>query len=759
MRWRLPLLAGLLACGAAGCGSSVVDGDKKPADTKCVPTDKFFSQQVWQAFMGQQCYACHNAQGTARGSDLVLQPSSVPDYLRINLETVQRVARVEIDGTSLLLLKPTASVDHEGGLQIEKGDERYRALEELVQRFDEPVSCSDAGGDEGLAGLELLDPRATLRKASLSLVARLPTADEEAKVETGGEEALPAILGDMMREEAFYERLKEGWNDLLLTDRYVPGSRAIDLLDATDYPSRTWYQPPEGTEGVDPNEVGRLRGLANRAVAREALELIAHVVRENRPFTEVLTADYRLVNPFSAKTYGLDLGFADPNDPNEWKEAKVPGMEHAGVLTSHMFLNRFPTTDTNRNRNRARMVYRFFLATDILKLAERPVDPTTIEGHNPTMNNPECTVCHGPMDPVAGTFMNWDARGRYRPPAEGWYADMRPPGFGDAVVPNDERGASLRWLGQTIAKDPLFVTAVVQNTWTMLTGQAPLAAPQDPTAPGAAAEQEAYEAQNAFFTKVGEDFVADGYDLRTVFTRLIVGPYYRAADVAETAADPEALAQLGAGRLLTPEMLDRKIEAVLGYPWSPNATSAHYLQDDGNYRIFYGGIDSDQITERIRAPNGVMSNVASRMANEMACRAVPRDFVLDAADRLLFPAIETSYEPEDENGFAIPGAADAIRENLVHLHERVLGERLYVGHPEIERTYQLFYDTWKEGKAGIAAGTIDEWITWNCRARTDFWTGEELPEADRIERDAHYTTRAWMAVLTYLLLDYRFLYE
>ena len=225
-----------------------------------------------------------------------------------------------------------------------------------------------------------------------------------------------------MQEEAFYERLKESWNDLFLTDRYVPGSRAIDLLDGTDYPSRTWYQPPEGTEGVDQNEVNRLRSLANRAVAREALELVAHVVREGRPFTEILTADYRMVNPFSAKTYGLGLAFADSNDSTEWKEAKVQGMEHAGVLTSHMFLNRFPTTDTNRNRNRARMAFKFFLATDILQLAERPVDSTNIEGHNPTMNNPECTVCHEPMDPVAGAFMNWDSRGRmsaYQPSAGG----------------------------------------------------------------------------------------------------------------------------------------------------------------------------------------------------------------------------------------------------------------------------------------------------------------------------------------------------
>ncbi|WP_373046856.1 DUF1588 domain-containing protein [Vulgatibacter sp.] len=756
MRWRLPLLAALVAS-ATACGSSE-EASKAEDASSCVPTDKFFSQQVWQPFMGQQCYACHNAQGTARDSDLVLQPSTVPDYLRINLETVKNIARVEVGGTSVLLLKPSAQIEHGGGVQIQTGDEKYEALEELVSRFRTPVDCGDQGNGDGLAGLTTKGAAETLRKASLSLVGRLPTPEEEARVEDGGEEALSTILDEMMVEEAFYERVEEAWNDLFLTDRYLPGSRAIDLLDTADYPTRTWYQPPEGTV-VDEAEVRRLRDLSNRAVAREAVRLVSHVIRNDRPFTEILTADYRLVNPFSAKTYGLDLSFADETDASEWKEAKVQGMEHAGVLTSHMFLNRFPTTATNRNRHRARMVFRFFLATDILKLAERPVDSTTIEGHNPTMNNPECTVCHGPMDPVAGAFMNWDARGRYRAPEEGWHSDMRPPGYGEATVPNDRRGESLRWLAEAIVADPLFVTATVQNTWTMLTGRAPLAPPQDPGAPDAAARQEAYETQNDFFTRVGEDFVADGYDFKTVVKRLVLGPYYRAENVEEGTKNAERFADLGPARFLTPEMLDRKIEAVTGYPWNSGGDGVGFLADVNQYRIFYGGIDSDSIVDRITAPNGVMANVGARMANEMACRAVPRDFVLDAADRRLFPAVELSYEPEDENGFEVPGAEEAIRANIAHLHRHVLGEILYPGDPELERTWQLFYETWKEGKAGIAAGTLDQYLQWSCRARTDFYSGEELPEALRVERDANYTARAWMAVMTYLLLDYRFLYE
>ena len=40
------------------------------------------------------------------------------------------------------------------------------------------------------------------------------------------------------------------------------------------------------------------------------------------------------------------------------------------MTPKNAWLNRFPTTPTNRNRHRARIAYDLFLATDILKLGE-----------------------------------------------------------------------------------------------------------------------------------------------------------------------------------------------------------------------------------------------------------------------------------------------------------------------------------------------------------------------------------------------------
>ena len=91
---------------------------------------------------------------------------------------------------------------------------------------------------------------------------------------------------------------------------------------------------------------------------------------------------------------------------------------HAGILNTTVFLNRYPSTATNRNRARARWTYYHFLGLDIEKSAARTTDPVALaDTSNPTMHNPACTVCHTVMDPVAGAFQNYGDAGWYR---DGW---------------------------------------------------------------------------------------------------------------------------------------------------------------------------------------------------------------------------------------------------------------------------------------------------------------------------------------------------
>ncbi|MEL6182913.1 MAG: DUF1588 domain-containing protein, partial [Myxococcota bacterium] len=310
--------------------------------------------------------------------------------------------------------------------------------------------------------------------------------------------------------------------------------------------------------------------------------------------------------------------------------AHLPGATHAGVLTSPMFLNRFPTTDTNRNRHRSWFVYKSFLATDVLKLAERPIDPTSA-AHNPTMNDSQCSGCHATIDPVAGAFQNWSTEGSYLPP-ESWYTDMREPGFNGEVIEARERVEALPWLAERITNDPRFAHAMVHLVFKALTGEEPMVLPkltEEGSEESHALALAAYETQQRFFDRLARDFQANGHELRVIIKGIIRSHWFRANgfDGELDEARSAQLEMVGTGRLLTPEMLNRKLQAILGYPWRPRSTDTDYLVRTDWYQVLYGGIDSDDVIERITEPNGIMAAIQLRMANEMTCRFVPRDFV------------------------------------------------------------------------------------------------------------------------------------
>lgn len=758
-RWAALLVMGWVA----GCQGATEETD----DGACLTTREYFAQEVWAPLMSKTCIACHNPQGAAKDTKLVLQASSWPGYLDANFETVKTVASYQFDGTPLILLKPTARISHGGGQVVELDSLEYAALAELVARMGEPETCAKSASDGAFyEGLELLDPPSTWRRATIALGGRLPTPDELSYLEVNGEAGLESLLEELLDEDAFYDRLMAAYNDELLTDKYLPGEDAANLLSGDDWPDRRWWKDEGYSASAAAKQAGKDRGGAS--IAREPLELIAHVVRQRRPFTEVLTADYTVVNPLSARSYGVfeAVGFDSDADPDEWREAKLPGVPHAGVLTSPMFLNRHPTTDTNRNRHRARVVYDVFLATDILALATRPIDPTGIVDHNPTMFNSNCTVCHALMDPVAGAFMSWDAQGRYVTPEAGWYPDMRPPGFGDETVPIEEHPRALQWLAERFALDQRFATATVRMAWRLLTAQDPLREPtaDDETLEGPEeleARRKAWLTQSAELDAVRAKLVDGGLDFKVAVKALVLSPAFRAAggpaDVLEARA--AELGGVGGGRLLPPEVLATKIAAATGFPWREQPGSTDLLLNTDRYRLLYGGIDSDQVTERIEAPNGLIAAIGVRMANEMACLATARDFSQKPALRRLFPYTEVAFEPEDDNGFGVPAAEEAIRRNIRYLHAHLLGEVLPEGHPELEATWTLWEGVWREGRAAVAAGKEEGHLHWACQSSKDWWTGADLPDDRVVDHDERYTVRAWMAVVAYMLSDYRFLFD
>ncbi|NND28994.1 MAG: hypothetical protein HKN97_10430, partial [Myxococcales bacterium] len=492
----------------------------------------------------------------------------------------------------------------------------------------------------------------------------------------------------------------------------------------------------------------------------------------------------------------IPVGLGD--NPESFQEIYVPGIPHAGILTSAMFLNRFPTSDTNINRHRSRMAYSFFLDIDINQFGNRPVDASSDFGENPTLNNPDCTVCHTTMDPVAGLFMNWNENGEYSGEGEWFGPDyILPPGFNGEALPDQNRRNALQWFAQRIAQNPRFAQATVKTVFEGLTGQeildVTIPTPPDMSGMGGSdgaggaggdpgvggmggvggstppppppplpddipnidptvdpALQRAYNVQQQVLRTIQQRFIDSAYNFKVLVREIVLSPYFRAKNATPLTSDLEKeLSTFGTARLLTPEHLSRKIEATTGVRWRSNPNRSDYLLDQ--YRIFYGGIDSDLVTQRVTEPNGVMASLAQRMAYEVACAAVPYDFSKPAHQRLLFPDI-------DQNA-PLSETSDQVRDAVRHLHDMLLGEELAGSDEEIAATMIVLMEAYNLGRQGLADESVSDQLAGQCRLNNDRITGADLPENRRINRDTEYTIRAWMAAVSYLLSDYRYLYE
>jgi hypothetical protein len=713
----------------------------------CYSTRDFFADRVWAPLMANVCLQCHDPTGVAaeKGAKFRLLSPVYPGFIEANLENIRSIAGYEYEGLPLLLAKPAGAVDHGGGTLLTEDSEQYADIVELLAQLDDPVECAPAPPSASFPDVALLTPAQTLRKAALHLGGRLPT-----DVATGGEPALRAALDLLMTEQGFYDRLAEIYNDVFFTDTYVVRG-SINQLNGNppDWPNVTVYLNKDM-----PLPAAQAKRI-NDAVAREPLALVQYIVKNGLPFTEVLLAKYTVFTPDSAFLYGLTLPFVDPEDPTELQPGTlsvtrgggtVP-FPHAGVLTSPMWLNRFPTTPTNRNRHRARKVYDQFLATDVLALASQAIDPSAGSTFaNPTRDAAECAKCHRVIDPIAGAFQMFDRNNQdylVDPPV--WYPEMFAPGYGNELMPADQFETGVQWLAERVAHDPRFALATTYTIYRALTGQRPLVYPTDPGQPNYQQRMTAWEVQDEALRAIADEFTAADYDLKVILREVVLSPYYRGINLADPPSAERAaeLSAVGTGRLSPPEQLTRKVQAITGVRWGGVGTDLLL----GEYKILYGGIDSFDVTNRLTDINQVMASVAQRMAIEVACVATAFDFSKPPEERLLFPMVDVTDTSEA-----------AIRENLAYLHGRVLGESLTADSAALDATYELFAATLAEGQANLADMTEVAGLG-PCQALKDAATGNDLPPERQVKTDELYTIRAWQAVVMYLLSDYQFLYE
>jgi hypothetical protein len=625
-----------------------------------------------------------------------------------------------------------------------------------------------------LTDIQLSPAEETLRQASILLLGRLPTAEESAPVMTNDEQGLEDAINLLLANNAFYDSLGKIYNDEIKLPTSVNNEQDLAARNL----GINWW-------GAD----NAMRDKAYRALRNAGIELIKYIAKNDKPITEIVTANYMMVNPYSARTFDIynPSDFQQPDSESDWIPKKLtkrlvgssypnnvytPGtwqdlttlagtdgsFGHSGLLTDVYWLESFPYTNTNLNRVRARMVFKQFLDFDILGISSGTRILSANDGDNPTINNPNCTLCHRILDPVASTFLQRNNQSSYNPMANLTRSSLWPVGFNSQLFPIKTDGKQmgtqnpLQWLGQELIKDPRFLEAQLHIVYRGLIGKDVLRFKEDMTD----VESQAFDAQQAQFTDIIEKLKADNNNIKVVFRELIKSPYFRASGI-NNADNLEAHSQTGSVRLLPIDVLNKKVLDLLGVYWTDNVNPDIGNQRFLRYASLYG---TPSTSDRGSASSAVATNnaIQQQFATDMSCRMVPREFYeKDTSARRLLKFVDITTAPFNTDGSANTADAQKIQRNIQHLYQYLLGVEVELNSPELQNTYQLWVSTWQQGNAELKAGTAA--IASPCQLLNKPVTKEALPTAERIMNDSRYVLRSWMVVLNYLLTDPRFYYQ
>jgi hypothetical protein len=484
-----------------------------------------------------------------------------------------------------------------------------------------------------------------------------------------------------------------------------------------------WLQDPRFGETIrhlhaetllmrDPNlqlpALGPLEGATvvqiQRALAEEPLALAEHIVLNDRPYTELVTADYTVVTEENAAIFA---GVRRAPGPGEQIATFTDGRPAAGILSTNGLWFRHVSNGENHHRARANTLTSALLCTDFLE-GDIPItgevdlsDPDAVGQALETQT--ECIACHQALDPVASHLFSVRSRlgffqvrqsytygcGRgslcYPVPmydegfGRAWRrAGMRPPGY--FGLDSEDLGS----LGAHIAQDDRFAACTVRRFVGYLTQTAPEDVPRETVAP----------LQTAF--------VDGGYDARDLVRRVVLSDAF-------LARPGEGATGLLATR---PVQLAATIEDLTGFRWVFNVDSARCRQTGNNctgdldaaqddllgFRSMIGGIDGFRVTEPTHTTTPTKALFLAALAEEASRHVVLHDArAASPAERRLFDRVPPTAT--DEAG---------VREQLVSLHRRLYGEALDPQDPAITEAWTLFAAALGSRGVGDRAA-VDAW--------------------------------------------------
>lgn len=559
-------------------------------------------------------------------------------------------------------------------------------------------SGSEEGGDD--PSVVTLPPMEHLIRASMAIRGVRPSLADLALVEQDPAQ-LQLLVDQYLDDPRFGATIRALHNEALLVEpdyAYFPaGFPAIGALAGKDFYA------------------------INRSIMEAPLRLVEHVVMSDRPYSEIVTANYTVADPTVATVWGL----AHSGAPDEWVvTAWTDGRENAGILSDSWLYQRHQSTDVNANRGRANAIASALLCADFLSIdieidaSVDLADPNAVS--QAVLDNPSCASCHLQLDPLASYFRGFfpayvpallctgDQPCDYPLPYS-WVQDLFPLYLGVEMQPPayfGNAGDGLPFLGQQIAEDPRFARCTVSRFYRYLT------------------QTELREVPDEVEQPLTDAFVASGMDAKALVKQIVLGDAFRTSHVvpADPAQPSEGeLANASAGVLKArPLALAQMMEDLTGFRWVTNLNGI----DDGaggllqlgrvplledsflGYRVLGGDIDANYVTEPAHTYTGPTFLVLEILAREAAHHVVEQDFARPAAERKLLSLVEPSEQGEA-----------AIVAQLTALHLRLYGQHI---------------------------GTADTQALWNL------WSG--------LHRLGNDPARAWKGTLSAMFSDIRVAY-
>lgn len=413
-----------------------------PGRGAAATSSEVFEALVSAPVLEAKCVNCHVEGGASGTTRLVFVPATNSDHRAQNLEAIKTFVATVEDGAALLLDK-IQGIGHGGGEQVSSDSEDFDNVAWLLDLVRREAQAVTASAKTLFDNITMASDRRTLRRTALIFAGRVPTAAEYDALEAGTIDLQEAIR-NLMTGPRFHEFLLRAANDRLLTDRYADDNTLENRGYFFHFDNKYFRLRADAVNEGQGRAFNEWHNAVQYGVARAPLELIAYVAENDLPYTEVLTADYVMANRLAAEAYTGAPALFGADDVHEFRRTRITdyyrraagyrarfepniglrvlsrgsgktAIPHAGILNTLVFLKRYPTTATNRNRARARWTYYHFLGVDIENTASRTTDPVALaDTDNPTMHNANCTVCHSVMDPAAGAFQNYGDIGLYR---------------------------------------------------------------------------------------------------------------------------------------------------------------------------------------------------------------------------------------------------------------------------------------------------------------------------------------------------------